>query len=131
MFFLDTDTCVFILRGSSAPALEQMKQTPHGLIKIPAVVLAELSFGACKAATVSAHKAVAFFMLPFEVIPFDAPAAEIYGDLRMALEKKGKPIGSNDLMIAATVISRRGTLITHNIKEFSRIPGLHWQDWSV
>jgi len=131
MLFLDTDTCVFILRGSSPKALQNLKGTPHGLVKIPAVVLAELSFGARKAGTPSAQKAVEFFALPFEIVPFDRDAADIYGELRMALEKKGKPVGSNDLMIAATVISRRGTLITHNTKEFSRISGLNIEDWTV
>ena len=130
MLFLDTDTCVFILRGSSPRALQHLKETPHGLIKIPSVVLAELSFGARKTGTLSAQKAVEFFALPFEIVPFDRDAADIYGDVRMALEKKGKPVGSNDLMIAATVISRRGTLITHNTKEFSRISGLNIQDWT-
>ncbi|MFH0753878.1 MAG: type II toxin-antitoxin system VapC family toxin [Candidatus Omnitrophota bacterium] len=131
MFFLDTDTCVFILRGTSLKALSHLKDIPHGMVKLPAVVYAELSFGALKADTPSAQKAVEFFVSPFEIVPFDHNAAEIYGELRMGLEKKGKLIGSNDLMIAATAISRRAILITHNTKEFSRIQGLKLQDWTI
>jgi len=71
------------------------------------------------------------FLEPFEVISFDDGSSVVYAKIRAALEKKGKVIGPNDLIIAATVISHKGILITHNIKEFSKISGLQIEDWVI
>lgn len=64
------------------------------------------------------------FLLPFEIIPFDSGAAEVYSIIRSDLEKRAAMIGPNVLIIASTVLSNRGCLVTNNIKEFSRIPSL-------
>ncbi len=69
------------------------------------------------------------FLEPFEIIPFGDTEAEIYSEIRSELEKKGKPIGPNDLLIAASVISGNGTLITNNVNEFKRIPSLKVENW--
>jgi tRNA(fMet)-specific endonuclease VapC len=63
------------------------------------------------------------------VLPFDEPADEHYADIRAALERAGTPIGSNDLLIAAHARSRGLTLVTHNLREFERVPGLKVVDW--
>jgi tRNA(fMet)-specific endonuclease VapC len=63
------------------------------------------------------------------VLPLDPPADEHYADIRAALEQLGTPIGSHDLFIAAHARSRALTLVTHNIREFARVPDLSVQDW--
>ena len=63
------------------------------------------------------------------VLPLDEPADEHYADIRAELERAGTPIGSHDLFIAAHARSRDMTLITHNMREFTRVPGLRVEDW--
>jgi tRNA(fMet)-specific endonuclease VapC len=69
------------------------------------------------------------FFLPFRSHPFDDDCAEVYGVIRNELSRSGKPVGPNDLMIAATAIANDLVLITHDIDEFSRVVGLRWDDW--
>ncbi len=130
-FFLDTDICIFALRGDHAPLQAAFRALKPERIKVPSIVAAELFLGACKCPnSLTAEKAVDAFLEPFEVVPFDRGAAEVYAQLRSELESKGTVIGPNDLLIAATTLAHRGTLVTHNKKEFSRVPGLHLQDWT-
>ena len=75
-------------------------------------------------------KQVEDFCRMFEIVPFDKAAVWVYAEIRANLERKGQIIGQNDLVIAATVLSRNGILITNNIKEFSRIEGLLYEDWT-
>jgi tRNA(fMet)-specific endonuclease VapC len=69
------------------------------------------------------------FLKPFEVLPFAGEAAEEYAEIRLQLERVGRPIGERDLLIAATAKSRRLTVVTHNVREFARVPGLNVEDW--
>lgn len=69
------------------------------------------------------------FLEPFEIVGFDTDAAEIYAKIRFILEKNGRIMGPNDLLIAATVMSHKGILVTHNVREFSCVEGLHVEDW--
>ena len=71
------------------------------------------------------------FLAPFDLLPFDRAAAGHYADIRHRLESLGQPIGPNDLVIAATARSRNLTLITHNRREFARVPGLATEDWAT
>ena len=70
------------------------------------------------------------FVSPLEVASFDRHATATYGRLRTMLEKKGQPIGSMDLLIAGHAISLDVRLITHNVKEFGKVPGLRIEDWA-
>jgi len=67
---------------------------------------------------------------PFEVLPFDHAAAEAYARVRFALERTGRPIGERDLLIASIGVARRLTVVTHNVSEFARVPGLGIVDWA-
>ena len=66
---------------------------------------------------------------PFACLPFDGRAADAYGSIRADLEREGRPIGPNDLLIAATALAHSLTLVTHNTSEFNRVPGLSLVDW--
>ena len=129
-FFLDTDICIFALRGDHPGLADAFRALKPERIKVPSIVVAELFLGAYKSSSpLTAQRAVDAFLEPFEVIPFDRHSAEAYAQVRSGLEEKGNIIGPNDLIIAATTLAHRGILVTHNKKEFSRVPGLQVQDW--
>jgi tRNA(fMet)-specific endonuclease VapC len=69
------------------------------------------------------------FLTPFEIMPFDDRAAEVYGRIRTVLERKGTPIGSMDMLIAAHALSLGVALVTNNAKEFKRVPHLQVVNW--
>lgn len=71
-----------------------------------------------------------FFAGPVSLLPFEEQDARVAGEIRAALEASGKPIGAYDLLIAGQALSRRLTLVTANVAEFSRVQGLSWQDWA-
>jgi tRNA(fMet)-specific endonuclease VapC len=95
-------------------------------------VKAELLFGLEKSKRKNEIKAkYEQFLNTFEIIPFDDHATSSYAKIRLELERKGTIIGGNDLLIASTVLSRQGILVTHNTKEFKRVPQLVTEDWTV
>lgn len=131
VFFLDSDICIDLLRGKLPETYEVMKRSNPKLFAICAVVEAELRTGAQK----SDHPKKNLFLLetflaPFQRIPFDSECAMAYAKVRSQLEREGCPIGPNDTLIAATVLAHNGTLITGNVREFSRVQGLELEDWA-
>ncbi|MBI2119964.1 MAG: type II toxin-antitoxin system VapC family toxin [Elusimicrobia bacterium] len=130
-YYLDTDICIFSFQGRFPAIRQWMESFSPDKIKIPAIVKAELLLGALKSDN-SKHvqEVVEHFLEPFEVIPFCDQAASIYASIRYNLEKLGKPIGPNDLIIASSVLANHGTLVTHNLKEFYRIANLKIEDWT-
>ena len=130
-YYLDTNVCVFFLRGAR-PALRNaiLSHSPN-MLRIPAIVAAELVHGAEKSANVANNmEQVKKFLMPFEIAPFDILAAYSYGKIRSSLEKRGEIVGPNDLIIAATVLSQNGILVTNNTKEFARVENLALEDWT-
>jgi tRNA(fMet)-specific endonuclease VapC len=94
------------------------------------VVKAELFLGALRSAKPEQNRAkVDAFIRPYESLPFDDAAAEIQAQIRHELETAGMPIGPYDLQIAALALAHGHTLVTHNVGEFSRVPGLLIEDW--
>ncbi len=129
-FYLDTNICIYFLKGQKEEVSKNLKKLKPEQIKIPSIVKAELLLGAAKSQNSKKNKELILrFLEPFEIIPFGDTEAEIYSEIRSELEKKGKPIGPNDLLIASTVISGNGTLVTSNEKEFKRIPNLKVENW--
>jgi len=101
------------------------------MLRIPAIVAAELVHGAEKSANAANNmEQVKKFLMPFEIAPFDILAAYSYGKIRSSLEKRGEIVGPNDLIIAATVLSQNGILVTNNTKEFARVENLALEDWT-
>jgi tRNA(fMet)-specific endonuclease VapC len=130
-YYLDTNICVFFLRGKLSSLLRRVIAHKPSDIKIPSIVAAELQYGAKKSLRITQNmEQVEKFLSPFEIIPFDMASAQAYGGIRVSLEKAGQIIGPNDLIIASTVISRCGTLVTNNIVEFSRVKHLEIEDWT-
>ena len=128
---LDTNVCIYLIKEHPVSVLERFAAHPVGDIGISVITLAELEYGVTKSSRPAKNReALEQFVSPLDVAPFDRPATAAYGRLRTALEKKGQPIGSMDLLIAAHAISLNVRLITHNVKEFGRVPGLRIEDWA-
>lgn len=129
-YCLDTDTCIDLLRGTHPAAAARFVQLGPEDVAVPAMVCAELFYGARRSATPDrVQRAVERFLAPLDCLPFDVLAAEHYATIRRDLDAVGTPIGPNDLVIAATARARGLTLVTHNVREFSRVPGLLIDDW--
>jgi tRNA(fMet)-specific endonuclease VapC len=127
---LDTDACIALIKRRPAKMLERISSLEPGEAGISAVTLAELRYGVAKSTEVERNeRALEEFLLPLEISLFDQPAAEAYGRARAALEKAGTPIGPLDTLIGAHALSLDAILVTHNTREFLRIPDLSVEDW--
>lgn len=130
-YYLDTNTIIYYIKGKFPALINHFGSVPRQSILIPEIVLAEIEYGARKSdnyeQTISKYR---MFTDSFEKVAFARRASSIYGTIRADLEKKGIPIGPNDLIIASTVLAEDGVLVTHNIKEFGRIPNLRIEDWT-
>ena len=131
-YYLDTNVCVDYLRGRHVRIRERLFAMSPVDVEIPSIVKAELYYGAeksdCKEKNIEMVRA---FLAPFEIASFDEVAAGIYGTIRAGLERIGLPIGPNDLIVATTVLSRNGILVTRNVGEFSRVTGLMIENWAA
>jgi tRNA(fMet)-specific endonuclease VapC len=129
-FLLDTNVCIGILTGRSTKAVAKLRQLAPTEVRICSVVRAELQFGARNSSRVEANLSLLeTFLSPFMSVAFDDSAANYYGRIRADLHRAGELIGPNDLLIAALALANDLVLVTHNVKEFGRVPGLRWQDW--
>ncbi len=127
---LDTNTCIAIIKRKPPQVLKRFNNYKVGEICISWVTLAELEFGVAKSQHQEKNQAALDeFVLPLEIATFNREAARVYGRMRAALEKKGTPIGSLDMMIGAHALTLGVTLATNNTREFSRIKGLTIVDW--
>ena len=128
--FLDTNICIYFLKGTYPQIKTRLMQHGPEDIKIPAIVKAELLYGAAKSEKRKENeKNITRFLEPFEIVPFDDSATACYADIRSKAEIKGSPVGPNDLIIAATVLSQNSVLVTNNTKEFRRIQELMLENW--
>jgi tRNA(fMet)-specific endonuclease VapC len=129
IYLLDTNTCVYAIERDPRVLLSLQEHSPDDF-GISAITVAELWFGAAKSSRPrETRSSVDAFLKPFDVLPFAGEAAEEYAEIRLQLERAGRPIGERDLLIAATAKSRRLTVVTHNVREFARVSGLKVEDW--
>lgn len=132
MYLLDTNACIRVLNDSSSALVTRLREHSPTEIGLPSVVKAELLYGARKSRRVAENLALLErFFRPFASVPFDDRCAEHYGLIRADLEREGMPIGANDLLIAATARAHDLTLVSHDIGELSRVPGLRLEDWEA
>jgi len=127
---LDTNICIYIIKQQPEAVLRRFLEYQVGDIGISSITLSELRYGVAK----SKHReknsnALDEFLIPLEILPFDEDAALAYGEIRSSLEIAGTPIGAMDLLIAAHAVSQGVTLITNNLRKFSRVSGLAVVDW--
>ena len=128
---LDTNICIYIIKQQPSSVVDRLVALPSEDVGISVVTVCELRYGASKSARPERnHVALNEFLASFEIALFDEPATRAYGEIRSALEKKGRPIGPMDLLIAAHAVSLSASLITNNSKEFERVPGLELDNWT-
>jgi len=132
IFLLDTNACIRLLNGTPPALIQRLRQHDPSEVGLCPVVKAELVFGAYRSARAAENlRLLKRFFRPFLSIPFDDRCVESYGLIRRDLESRGTPIGANDLLIAATAKAHDLILVTHNVREFARVPGLEIEDWEV
>ena len=130
-YLLDTDICIYLMKSRSEKILTRFMALQPGDIGISSITLAELQYGVEKSQNPSRNReALEAFLIPLELADFDPVAAEHYGRARAALSKKGTPIGGNDLFIAGHALALGVPLVTNNVREFKRVPGLKVENWA-
>jgi tRNA(fMet)-specific endonuclease VapC len=129
-YLLDTNICIELIRGRSQRVLSQLRNCNVGEVAISSITLAELQYGVARSSDPARNVlALAQFCVSLERPPFDASAAEVYGGVRVALERIGKPIGPLDILIAAHALALDVTLVSNNEREFRRVRGLRLVNW--
>jgi tRNA(fMet)-specific endonuclease VapC len=127
---LDTDICIYAINARRPEALARLRDYALGEVGISAITYAELRFGVENSQRVAENlERLERFLLPLEIVPFDAKAGQHYGRIRTELQQCGVPIGANDLLIAAHALSLEVCLVTNNVREFERVPELCVERW--
>lgn len=130
MHLLDTNAWVVFLRDPRSLVVPRLRAKQPADVCVCSVVVAELYYGCLRSANPAANRAkVDALVRPYVCLPFDQSAAEHYAAIRRHLETLGAPIGPYDLQIAAIAYANGCSLVTHNIAEFGRVPGLLLEDW--
>ncbi len=132
MYLLDTNICIYSIKGKYQSLSEKLLSIHPDDIKVSAVTVFELEYGASKSKWGDKSREIMkMFLSSFEVLSFTEKDAIVCGQIRAELIAKGTPIGAYDIMIAAQSISRNLTVVTHNVGEFERVPGIMLEDWVV
>jgi tRNA(fMet)-specific endonuclease VapC len=127
---LDTDICIYTIRQHPQSVLDRFARYLAGDLGISVMTLAELDYGVSKSSDPARNRqALDEFISPLQVATFDRSASWHCGRIRAALDRKGVPIGSMDLLIAAHALSLDIPLVTNNQKKFRRVPGLRTENW--
>jgi len=129
-FLLDTNICIYLIKNNPPEIRKHFQGITPGDVYISSVTVAELQYGVEKSIAKEKNTlALEAFLLPLVITPFDLDSAIVYGKIRAILERQGTPIGGMDMLIAAQAIANNFTLVTHNLKEFQRIPNLKCETW--
>jgi tRNA(fMet)-specific endonuclease VapC len=128
-FLLDTNIISDLVRNPSGPVAERISQIGERNVCTSVIVAAELRYGVEKKRSPRLAAQVAAVLQALKIIPFEPPADQIYGRVRAQLERDGRIIGGNDLLIAAHALSLGMVLVTDNESEFSLVEGLRWENW--
>ncbi len=130
LYLLDTNICMYIAKKKPPKVLQQFEKMAVGQISMSIITYGELLYGIEKSDHPQKSKKILEELITLiPVLPLTSEVGEYYGHIRAILEKKGKLIGNNDLWIAAHALSLKMTLVTNNIKEFSRVPHLKVINW--
>jgi len=128
-YLLDPNVVSDLVRTPQGRVAQRVVAVGESAVCTSIIVAAELRYGAAKKASARLTTQLEAVLGALTVLSFDAPADESYGKLRAELERTGRPIGGNDLLIAAHALASGHTLVTHNDLEFGRISGLACENW--
>lgn len=133
-YALDTNACIAIINGTSVSVRSRFKRAlaERGVVCVSTVVLHELWYGVAKSTRrdYNTERVQIFLAGPLVVLEFDDADARAAGEVRAELERQAVPIGAYDALIAGQAVRRGLTLVTANTREFARVDGLLWEDWS-
>jgi tRNA(fMet)-specific endonuclease VapC len=128
-YMLDTNICIYVMK-TYPPELRDRFNALAEQLCISSITLGELHYGAQKSARQAENlTAIAHFVARLEVLPFGDRAAAHYGQVRAELERAGTPCGTHDMQIGAHARSEGLTVVTNNMREFARMPGLRAENW--
>ena len=132
MYLLDTNICIYAMKNTYPSLTGKLFSVRPSEIFISSVTVGELEYGCAKSKWGDRSRGTMnLFLSAFTILPFDGEDAVWFGRLRAQLAAAGAPIGPYDIQIAAQGVARGLTVITHNVGEFSRVPGLKVEDWTV
>ncbi len=130
-YMLDTNICIYAMKNKPEKVLQRLKQEIDNEVCISSITLAELEYGMKHSSNPAKNEqALLRFLLPLTILPFNEAAAYEYGTIRAYLQNKGTPIGPLDMLIAAHAKSENMILVTNNVREFERVPGLDIENWA-
>jgi tRNA(fMet)-specific endonuclease VapC len=128
-FMLDTNIVSALLRQPHGLVAQGIARVGPSNVCISIVVAAEVRFGIAKKASRRLAAQFDAVLEKLDIVPLAPPADRLYAELRLTLERGGNVIGANDMLIAAHALARNSTLVTDNMREFSRIPSLKLENW--
>jgi len=128
-YLLDTNILSDLIRNPCGRVMEQIERVGENAVCTSIIVAAELRYGAAKANSRRLAERIDLILSALEILPLEPPVDREYAALRHHLTRQGTPIGPNDLLIAAQALANGLTLVTANLREFSRVPGLSVIDW--
>jgi len=128
-YLLDTNIVSDLVRNPQGRITQRIRKVGEAQVCTSIIVAAELRYGSAKKGSPRLAAQLATVLSALEILPFDAPADRTYGELRARLEKSGRLIGANDLLIAAQAIALGHILVTDNEREFARVDGLRHENW--
>lgn len=128
-YLLDTNIVSALVRDPHGLVAERIRDVGEANVCTSIIVAAELRFGAAKKASARLSAQLELVISALDVLPFEAPADAVYGDIRAQLECAGMQIGGNDLLIAAQAMASGQTVVTDNLREFQRVDGLPVANW--
>lgn len=130
-YMLDTNICIYLIKNKPPKVLSRFQTLALSDIGISSITVAELDYGVHKSQQQAKNRnALMQFLIPLEVFEFDESAARVYGAIRTNLEQRGLVIGTMDMLIAAHACSLGVTLVSNNVREFSRIANLSLENWA-
>ena len=132
MYLLDTNICIYAMKNACSCLTQKLFQVPPSGIFVSSITLGELEYGCAKSRWGQRSRAVMqMFLSAYAILPFDSDDATLWGSLRAELAAKGSPIGPYDIQLAAQSMSKGLILVTHNTREFERVPNIVLEDWTV
>ena len=129
-YLLDTNVVIDLARDFSSRTAQRLQYVRPSQVYLSSIVTHELFYGANKSQRVEDNVA-RVDSLQFQVLEFDKEDSRCAGEVRATLARGGTPIGPLDVLIAGQALARDMTLVTNNTGEFSRVPGLRLEDWSL
>ncbi|MDY6305408.1 MAG: type II toxin-antitoxin system VapC family toxin [Oribacterium sp.] len=129
-YMLDTNIVIYVIKHKPESVLQKFQSLEPSDFCISSITLAEIEYGISKSSRPDRNRfAFDMFISGIDILSFDDAAASEYGPIRAGLERKGTPIGPNDMLIAAHAKSLGFTIVTNNVREFERVEGLKVENW--